>query len=154
MKTSKPFWYFLLSLLVFGIVTFWILFPFVNEKIIVITQWKFIIIFFLGIISSLLFGILMKHDSTGNPIEEISVLQEGIFFEIVTHKILYVGKQQEIVHLVHIECDDDENYDTVKYISLKIENSDLENPALFTKVENWKKVPFTYLNGKICRPIL
>ncbi len=151
MKTNKPFWNFLFWLILFGIVTSLIVFRSLHEGFIVITQGRFVLIFFLGCVSALFFGIWMKHESEGNPIEEISILKEGVLFEITTHEILYVGKDQEIVHLVHIKYDDDENYDTTKYTSLLLDNSDLENPELFTEIKGWKKITFTFVDGKVQR---
>lgn len=150
MKTSKPLWHFLLSLLLFGVVTFWIVYSSINEKLILITSGEFAIIFFLGFFCTILFGVWIKHDSVGDPME-IDTLMDGAIFEIVTCEILYTGKDQEIVYCIRIEYDDDENYDTTKSSFLRLENSDLGSPTLFVNEKNWKNLRFMYSDGKISK---
>ncbi len=158
MKTDKPFWYFIIFEVAYILVILYIASPLADEEIMMITRIEFIGVFLLGIGMTILFGIMMKYEWWGIP-AEIDTLKEGVLFQIISHKTLrtkvFLGKDipftEKTIHFLYIEYDDEKNYDTSKYLSIRLENDDLENPKLFYGISNWEKINFIYKKGKICR---
>ena len=150
MKTNRPFWYAIISFLLYVVIIVYIFYPLLIDGMMVVTRNQFVLVAFLGIIFIGFFANMIRYEWWGIPMET-RILREGVLFQVTIHKIVYVGKYKKIIHLLYVEYDDEENYDTEKHIPMQLENHDLENPALFTDIQDWGKTTFFYSNSKVRR---